>query len=199
MSNDVDKNPRRAPSVETDADTDETFLRRWARRKHRARTEVARVPAEAPLVEAPPQTQPIPTDADMPPVESLNEESDYHLFLSAGVSEALRRQALRKLFTLPSVNRRDPLDSEYYDCHGFEPLGNIVTHEMREEMEREARKLAQELKTVGQQDIARAVDVSAPGTAVPLPATVTDNTPKIPQRGQSAMNDKRKLSKRRHA
>jgi hypothetical protein len=199
MSSGVGKDRRRVPSAE--ADTDERFLRRWARHKQEARTEAERMPAAAPSAQTPP-AQPVLTDADMPPIESLNEESDYNLFLSAGVSEALRRQALRKLFTLPSVNRRDPLDSEYYDCHGFEPLGNVVTHEMKEELEREAQKRAQELKTAMAQDIAHAVDGSAPDVAVPPPVmhspAVTDNMPRIP-RGESTMKTKRKLVKRRRA
>lgn len=118
----------------------DSFLGRWSRRKWESRLERN----HAPVVEAN-GTSVTPlkalTDADMPSIESLDEQSDFSAFLSPGVSEELRRRALRKLFTLPSVNQRCPLDSEYYDCHGGEPLGNIVTHEMREELERVAREL----------------------------------------------------------
>ena len=44
-------------------------------------------PSDAPL-----------TDADMPPIETLTEDSDYTGFMSPEVSEELRKLALRKLF-----------------------------------------------------------------------------------------------------
>ena len=81
------------------------------------------------------------TDADMPAIESLGTDSDYSPFMSPGVSEELRRKALQKLFRLPQFSQRDPLDGEYYDCHGYEPLGDVITYDMREEMAREAQKL----------------------------------------------------------
>jgi hypothetical protein len=71
------------------------------------------------------------TDADMPPIESLTENSDYSVFLSPGVSEELRRAALRKLFRLPMFSTCGELDGEYYDCRGYLPLGDTITHEMR--------------------------------------------------------------------
>lgn len=141
MTNTPEK-PTPVPVREAEGERDEAFLRRWSRRKHAARAEEpAATPARAERVEPPQPPEKILTDADMPPIESLNEQSDFSMFLSSGVSEALRRQALRKLFTLPSVNQRCPLDSEWYDCRNTEALGNIITHDMREEMAREAQKL----------------------------------------------------------
>ena len=74
----------------------------------------------------------------MPPIESLDQNSDYRPFMSSVVSETLRLRALRRMFHSGLFNERCPLDSEYYDCHGYEPLGSVITHEMREEMERAA-------------------------------------------------------------
>lgn len=140
MTNTPEK-PTPAPVREAEGERDEAFLRRWSRRKYAARAEEpAATPVPAEQVEPQPPEK-ILTDADMPPIESLNEESDFSMFLSSGVSETLRRQALRKLFMLPSVNQRCPLDSEWYDCRNTEALGNIITHDMREEMAREAQKL----------------------------------------------------------
>lgn len=116
---------------------EENFLRRWSRRKDAAPP----VRAAAPMPERDATRAPVLTDRDMPPLASLNEQSDFSGFLSRGVSEALRRRALRKLFQLPQFNERCPLDSEYYDCANFTPLGDTVTHEMREALEREARRL----------------------------------------------------------
>ena len=136
-----------AAQAEPGAERDEGFLRRWSRRKHEVAEEtdvIREAEAEAgdlPTVSEPPAGEKVLTDADMPPIGTLDEKSDFSMFLSSGVSETLRQQALRKLFLLPSMNRRCPLDSEYHDCHGYEPLGNVLTHEMREEMERTAQKL----------------------------------------------------------
>lgn len=117
-------------------------LRRWSQRKAQARA-LQQEPPAAPAPE-PPATTPVLTDADMPPIESLDGDSDYSPFFSAGVSESLRQRALQKLFHSGLYNERCPLDGEYYDCRGYEPLGSVITHEMREEMEREAAKLKEQ-------------------------------------------------------
>ena len=128
------------------APAQEGFVARWSRRKQAARNIAETLPpppraadaADAGIAPAPPA---VLTDKDMPPIESLTAESDFSGFLSPGVSADLRRRALQKLFHLPEFNVRCPLDSEYYDCHGYEPLGGIVTHEMRAALEREAEAL----------------------------------------------------------
>jgi hypothetical protein len=130
------------------APVEEGFVARWSRRKQAARNDEKPLQEPSPsvavsAVSPAPATASVPvlTDKDMPPIEGLTGESDFSGFLSPGVSEDLRRRALYKLFHLPEFNTRCPLDSEYYDCHGYEPLGDIVTHEMREALEREAEKL----------------------------------------------------------
>jgi hypothetical protein len=139
-----DKLEHHVPTAEPKTESEEGLLRQWSRRKHEARKHADEIAPEAPAPAVEPSAPAkVLTDADMPPLESLGENSDYSFFMSPGVSEALRRQALRRLFMLPSINQRCPLDSEYHDCHGFVPLGNIITHEMREELEREAQKLKQ--------------------------------------------------------
>lgn len=76
------------------------------------------------------------TDADLPPIESLDENSDYSLFFAPRVSSELRRLALRKLFHAPTFQARCPLNeySEDYNC--FTPLGDTVTYDMRGMLER---------------------------------------------------------------
>jgi Protein of unknown function (DUF3306) len=49
------------------------------------------------------------SDADMPRVETLKDTDDYSVFMSPGVSEPLRLQALRKLFHSAACNRSDGL------------------------------------------------------------------------------------------
>ena len=77
------------------------------------------------------------TDDDMPPIESLNADSDYSGFMSPKVSETLRRQALNKLFHLPNYNITDGLNDYDEDYTSFTKLGNVITHEMKRMMELE--------------------------------------------------------------
>lgn len=185
MTSTRDKPERPATPSDAARGGEEAFLRRWSKRKHEARAQQAAAPpAEAPPAEPPKAPEKLLTDADMPPVESLDENSDFSLFMSAGVSDELRRRALRKLFALPGINQRCPLDGEWYDCHGYEPLGNIVTYEMREEMEREARKLKESvMEALGEGKQAPA-DASAP-----LAARAEDDFPGRDAAGKTPAND----------
>ena len=106
--------------------TDESFLGRWSRLK---RTEQSHANAPDPSQEATvtePTSEPLTTDtathpkidsdrealtdADMPDIESLDQDSNFAQFLSEGVSDTIRQQALRKLFHLPEFNLRDGLN-----------------------------------------------------------------------------------------
>jgi len=131
-------------SAEPDQGGDD-FLQRWSRRKAQAGEETPPpVPSAAPVEAAPapneePQAPPL-TDADMPPVDSITEESDVSGFFSPGVSDKLRRMALRKVFSLSIYNVRDGLDDYDEDFTFFEPLGDTVTADMRHRQEREEQK-----------------------------------------------------------
>jgi len=95
--------------------------------------------------------QPVLSDADMEPVEGLTEESDFSKFMSSGVSDKLRNLALRKLFHAPIFNIRDGLDEYDGDYTWFEKLGDIVTADMRHQMELEAnKKLEQEAREIAE-------------------------------------------------
>ncbi len=130
------------------AQGEEGFLTRWARRKQgiRGGETVADEPAghsdtaefESPQATVP--EQPDLTDADMPPIETLDENSDYSAFLSPKVSEDLRRLALRKLFHLPQFNITDGLNDYDEDYTNLTELGGIVTHEMRHRLELEKQR-----------------------------------------------------------
>lgn len=82
-------------------------------------------------------------DEDMPALESLDEDSDYSGFLSPGVSEKLRQLALHKLFHGQSFNLCDGLDDYDEEFTSFEKLGDIVTADMRFQMEEEAKRKLQ--------------------------------------------------------
>ncbi|MDH3759817.1 MAG: DUF3306 domain-containing protein [Gammaproteobacteria bacterium] len=134
-------------------DSKESVLSRWSRRKHEA--ELAEPIAEAALpveneieqtaLAAEAESQPVLTDADMPPIESLNEDSDFSGFMSAGVSDELRNLALRKLFKAPVFNIRDGLDEYDEDYTTFEKLGDIVTADMRHRIEVQEQKQREKL------------------------------------------------------
>ena len=136
-------------------DGGESVLSRWSRRKLEVEQESASVEQAPPLeasvneiepvadeIEAPPLT-----DADMPDIESLTEESDYSGFMSAGVSDELRNLALRKLFRAPVFNIRDGLDEYDEDYTYFEKLGDIVTCDMKHQVEMQEQKLREALES----------------------------------------------------
>ncbi len=79
---------------------------------------------------------------ELPPLESLDENSDYSAFLGDGVPADLKQKALRKLFHGPKFNVRDGLDDYDWDFTNPEPLGDIITAEMRYRVERELERLA---------------------------------------------------------
>lgn len=134
----------------------DSFFSRFHRRKTEARL------AESVPVEAVPEVVPDeaalpvvasgtteaaakeePTDADMPPLESLSADSDFTGFLSPKVSETLRRAALRKLFHGSTFNLIDELDDYAEDFSTFEALGDIITADMRHQLELQAKKKAE--------------------------------------------------------
>ena len=96
------------------------FLQRWSQRK-RAAEAAPQTGPEPPVVPvpladagAPPapasEAQAQPPALELPALEDLNLDSDFSGFLKEEVSEALRRQALKKLFSDPHFNRMDGLD-----------------------------------------------------------------------------------------
>ena len=150
----------RGDSTEAGSTADaEGPLRRWARRRREVAREEQAL-AEARQVGAPDERAKTPgpvdeasrpaeaeekvlTDEDMPPLESLDENSDYSGFLSQGVSEGLRRRALRKLFTSAVFNVPDGLDDYDDDFTSFAALGDIVTADMKHQAEVEAERARQ--------------------------------------------------------
>jgi hypothetical protein len=167
MSRTTDRKPDAgsANSPET-----EGGFRRWSRRKHEARIALRREKTSSDAVAEPAPAETVPdrvlTDADMPPIDSLNEQSDFSPFMSPGVSDALRQAALRRLFRSPQMNVLCELEGEFFDARGYTPLGNIVTHEMRAALEREMEKA----KAAAQEKLGDALDSPSTGVVEPAPA-----------------------------
>jgi hypothetical protein len=135
--------------------TKESVLSRWSRRKQEAaqtppvKEEVVARVVDADLAtpiptEDVPETAPL-TDADMPDIDTLAADSDFTGFMSPGVSDKLRNLALRKLFQAPVFNIRDGLDEYDEDYTSFEKLGDIVTSDMKHQVEVQERKLREAL------------------------------------------------------
>ena len=105
---------------------DDGALSRWSRRKQQALIELETdsLPV-ADTTDVEPEL-PVLTDAEMPPVESLSEDSDYSGFLSPGVSEELRAIALRKLFRGAKFNIRDGLDDYDDDFRAVTLLKDVL-------------------------------------------------------------------------
>ncbi len=145
------------------ADSRESVLRRWSRRKletheaHEALADETPKPDAADLAAAEAEAKPVLTDADMPPLESLTEESDFSPFMSEGVSEELRNLALRKLFRSSVFNIRDGLDEYDEDYTFFEKLGDIVTADMKHQIEMQQQKLREQLAAEGREGEVAAV------------------------------------------
>ena len=123
-----------------------SFLQRWSDRKLQGEQQLVNTSETSPAQAV--DTPPVKTDADMPSLESLSSDSDFSDFMSPGVSEALRKAALRKLFHMPHLNVVDGLDDYAEDFTQFEPLGDIVTHHARHMLEVEAKRLQEQQQQV---------------------------------------------------
>ena len=90
------------------AHDNETFLKRWARLKGQTKE----LPEKKDESEAP----------VLPPVDKVTPESDFTGFMHPKVEDALRRVALKKLFSDPHFNLPDPFEAYSGDWTGGEPI-----------------------------------------------------------------------------
>ncbi|RRJ83964.1 DUF3306 domain-containing protein [Aestuariirhabdus litorea] len=124
----------------------EGFARRWSRRKLQAQETDLPPQAEDQLpatdeptatAEAAEPPPPPKTDADMPELSSLQGDDSYADFLSEGVSEELRRKALKQLFHQAHFNITDKLDDYDDDFSVFEPLGDTISEHLKQWINRD--------------------------------------------------------------
>jgi len=170
----------------TDAAHGDPFLSRWARRKRVARgggdpdALVGESPSEgAELADAATvdatideDGQPLElTDDDMPPVDSIDEDTDMSGFFSPKVSQAVKKAAFKKFFHSPLFNIVDGLDDYDDDFRNFEALGDIITSDMRGLMEREAER--------ARQAVADDAGESAPPAMAEAPADEVDEVDEV--------------------
>lgn len=86
----------------------DAFLDRWSRLKK----EQKELPAKE-------EERPVP---NLPSVDKLTPESDFTGFMHPKVEDALRRVALKKLFSDPHFNIADPFEAYSGDWTGGEPI-----------------------------------------------------------------------------
>jgi hypothetical protein len=86
----------------------EKFLSRWSRLKTESK-------------DVPQKTEDAPPPA-LPPVDQLTPESDFTGFMHPKVEDALRRVALKKLFSDPHFNVPDPFEPYSGDWTVGEPI-----------------------------------------------------------------------------
>jgi hypothetical protein len=136
------------------------FLARWARRKAQvrdgvaARAEPATAPAPAGSVAMPvpaaadaasvmtpavpplpdaPAAPPVPAAAPMPTMDDvaqLSRDSDFSRFVARGVDEGVQRAAMKKLFSDPSFNVMDGLDTYIEDYSRPDPIPQSMLRQM---------------------------------------------------------------------
>ena len=114
-----------------------SFYARWSRRKMESKTDLDIVEESVSSEQNADEEPAVPalTDANMPALETLHDDSDYSGFLSPEVSDKLREVALRKLFHGKAFNIVDGLDDYDDDFITALPLGDIVTADMRHQAE----------------------------------------------------------------
>jgi hypothetical protein len=90
------------------AEEKEKFLSRWSRLKNESK-------------DLPQKTEDTPAPV-LPPVDKLTPESDFTGFMHPKVEDALRRVALKKLFSDPHFNVPDPFEPYSGDWTVGEPI-----------------------------------------------------------------------------
>jgi hypothetical protein len=90
------------------AEEKEKFLSRWSRLKNESK-------------DLPQKTEEAPVPI-LPPLDKLTPESDFTGFMHPKVEDALRRAALKKLFSDPHFNVPDPFEAYSGDWTGGEPI-----------------------------------------------------------------------------
>jgi hypothetical protein len=172
------------------------FLARWSERKRAAVPSEEVAPPddtrEPPVAEtgarqpATGEAQKVPTDQDMPSLESLNEESDYSGFLSPGVSDGLQRLALRKLFGAAKFQVRDGLDDYDTDYNLLQPLRRVLAGVTQDELTQQLQRVNEKLTVRGEdatdqpadEQVRCAADPAQQDSAPTLPADRAEETGK---------------------
>lgn len=169
---------------------DENFLSRWSRRKIESRSPPAAAepavpvaggePDKAPAPAAPVPAEPAPAAPPLPPLESLTPQSDFAPFMTPGVGNDVRQQALKALFRDPHFNVVDMLDVYMDDYSLPDPLPEGWLEKLEQvshlgdrgarDLEEARRRLAAEAEGAGKGEGATDAAAGAPQAAEENPA-----------------------------
>ncbi|MGI9047756.1 MAG: DUF3306 domain-containing protein [Burkholderiales bacterium] len=188
-----------------DRDKTEGFLARWSRLKTRPvttgekvgqdlagdRNSVAGTPAETPKIGANSNQQAAaagaPARVALPPLDSLNIDSDYSPFLQPHVEESARRAGLRKLLRDPHFNVMDGLDVYIEDFGKADPMpAAMLADQLRQLLAAQSRDVVEE------EGEAKPADITDTPVAE-APVQVGQNDEPVEQSAHAAdkMSDKR--------
>lgn len=193
-------NRRGVPQGEPeDRGEDESFLRRWHRRKGEAAgrseppepgpqgsgraTAASGEPdgsvdsAQADAGEA--RSEDARGDEDMPSLDTIDEGGSVADFFSPNVSRGLRRAALRRLFAQSELPVVDELDDYAGDYTKYTKLGDLVTNEMRYRLEVARQRLARRAEE-------RLAAAEAPSERLAETPAETDTSGAAATRGEDA-------------
>ena len=142
----------------------ETFLGRWSR--------VKREQAEKPVAEKKdlPQEKP----PELPPIDKLTPDSEFSGFMHPKVDDALRRAALKKMFTDPHFNTPDPFEPFSGDWTVADPIPDELMAKLNQvrtvlfpdrdkDKKQEAEQQAAQQPPAGEQAKAQAKEDDEPG------------------------------------
>jgi hypothetical protein len=127
----------------------EHFLGRWSRLKQEDRLEAEKPVAQK--TESPEDKVP-----ELPPLDKLTPQSEFSGFMHPKVGDALRRAALKKLFSDPHFNIPDPYEAYSGDWTVGEAIPNemlatlnqarthLFSEEEKKKSDQEDKKLAEE-------------------------------------------------------
>ena len=145
----------------------EKFLSRWSRLKEEAREQPPAKPADT---AGPPP--------ELPPLDTLDINSDFKGFTHPKVDEKLKRAALKKLFSDPRFNVMDGLDVYIDDYSKSEP----IPPEMLQQLVQAQNIFASLKKDEPQQDKSPPAAVegaNSASTTLPPPAQQDATTPAV--------------------
>jgi len=156
------------------------------------------VPAEVDAIDAE-QEEPYPED--LPPIESLNKDSDFTAFMSDRISDKIRNAALRKLWlSNPALANLDGLLDYGEDLtSSFKTMENMQTTyvvgrgmvDYEAEAKRKAQEALEEKEAAALAQAETADDEAAESTEDPEDATGTENADeKAPETAQEAQDAK---------
>jgi hypothetical protein len=134
----------------------ENFLGRWSRLKEQDRKELERPAAEAPVAQKPESQE--DKAPELPPLDQLTPQSEFSGFMHPKVDDAVRRVALKKLFSDPHFNIPDPYEAYSGDWTVGEAIPNemlatlnqarthLFSDEEKKKKDEEEKKLAEQNK-----------------------------------------------------